>query len=135
METIHAHQIPCTVPVINIHFELTNAAGEYELDVEVENEQSEQPFFTIVPKRKVLLQSPLQVYAIDAAVRGLTFNAPGKYWFKVRANGALITQRSLEVRLVTARTSAIPPRAGVDDEGSPAPEVPPDAPSSQSPPR
>ncbi|MGB7158636.1 MAG: hypothetical protein WBD40_11255 [Tepidisphaeraceae bacterium] len=113
MEGIRTPQIPYVAPVILVYFELTSARGEYELDVAIEREGSDEPVRTIVPRRTVTLEDPLQVYAVNAQVRGLAFNAPGRYWFKVRVNGMLLAQRSLIVRLVAPGASTRPPAAEV----------------------
>lgn len=76
---------------------LTNGNGEYKLEIGIEHEQSGVTIMMLTGATN--FDTPLAVTDIHVRLEGIVFEKPGKYWVFVKADGELLQQRPLLVRI------------------------------------
>lgn len=94
---IIAPAVPCQHPRMTVLFTLTNARGEYDLSLTIEHEKSGHQVIGFSGPMKV--DEPLRISDINIELRDLVFPEVGKYWVIVKADGEIIQERPLGVRV------------------------------------
>jgi hypothetical protein len=91
---IGVSEFPYTHPKMHVLFTITNAHGDYDVVVSVEDEEGDNLFEMGGP---LTSNNPLHVCDINTHVFDVTFERPAKYWIVVRANGEILAQRPFRV--------------------------------------
>ncbi|QDV89258.1 hypothetical protein RAS2_03230 [Phycisphaerae bacterium RAS2] len=95
--TIEASAFPCRHHQMSVLATLTNGNGEYKLEIGIEHEQSGVTIMMLTGATN--FDTPLAVTDIHVRLEGIVFEKPGKYWVFVKADGELLQQRPLLVRI------------------------------------
>jgi len=118
-EDIHVVQFPLRYPRISVYVNLTDARGDYVLELRLLNAADGRQIGSgRTPPVKIA--SPLQTCEFALQVQNILFQDAGKYEFQILANDDLLATKAFNVRQAKARPQ--PPPAG--GAGSWAPDGP-----------
>ncbi|MHC4955975.1 MAG: DUF6941 family protein [Planctomycetota bacterium] len=95
-EEIHLRKFPAQYPRIAVYVNLTDAHGEYVLEMRLLNEKREE--FGRGQTPSVKIEDPLATCEFALQIQNLVFPKPGKYEFQIFANGDFIATKTFRVR-------------------------------------
>lgn len=91
-----ARTFPCQHPQVGVYFSLTDAEGQYAFDIHLVYLDKDQ----MVGKGSlppINIASRLTTHDFGVNIPTLVFPAPGRYEFRLYANGSFITQKDFHV--------------------------------------
>ena len=92
---IWARDFPCTHPNIGIYFCLTNAEGDYELTVRLFDSDREKSLGETTAY--VNISDILSINDFGLNLRGMVFEQPGRYEFRLYANKEFMGRKEFRV--------------------------------------
>jgi len=98
-EEIHLMRFPAQYPRIAIYVNLTDAHGEYVLEMRLINEDGRE--FGSAKTPRMNIENPLATCEVALQVQNLNFPKPGQYEFQIFANGDFLATKNFRVREVT----------------------------------
>ena len=87
---------PSPSPLLSFSFPLTDAHGEYVLEMRLINEEGGE--FGRGQTPKVNIENPLATCEFALQVQNLQFPKPGQYEFQIFANGSFLATKNFRVR-------------------------------------
>ncbi len=96
---INAHALPAIHQKLTVLFTLTNARGEYEIALGIENARTGD--LIVEMKGPAQLPDPLKIIDFNIELVGLPIPEAGKYWVVLKANDEIIAQRPFTVTKVS----------------------------------
>jgi len=99
-EEIHLPNFPAQYPRIAVYVNLTDAHGEYVLEMRLINEDGEE--FGRGQTPKVNIENPLATCEFALQVQNLQFPKPGQYEFQIFANENFLATKVFRVRELKA---------------------------------
>jgi len=97
-EEIHLPHFPAHYPRIAVYVNLTDAHGEYVLEMRLQSEKGVEVGRGETPKVKI--DNPLATCEFALQVQNLVFPGPGQYEFQIYGNGAFLASKAFRVRQV-----------------------------------
>ena len=91
-----AARFPCQHPQMGVYFCLTDAEGQYEFELRLVYLDQDQ----LIGKAslpQVEIKDRLQIHDFGVNIPSLVFPAPGRYEFRLFANGYFVTQKDFNV--------------------------------------
>jgi hypothetical protein len=95
-EDIHMLKFPSTHPRIGVYVNLTDAHGEYAIEVRMLGTDRKE--IARVPPQTVRIDNPLKTCELALQMQNTPFKEPGKYEFQIFANGELLATKGFNVR-------------------------------------
>ncbi|MEM8885096.1 MAG: hypothetical protein AAGD14_13590 [Planctomycetota bacterium] len=95
-EEVHLPQFPAPYPRIAVYVNLTDANGEYELEMRLLTETGDQVGAGKTPK--VNIENPLATCEFALQVQNLVLPKPGQFEFQIFANGEFLASKTFRVR-------------------------------------
>jgi hypothetical protein len=97
-EEIHLPHFPAHYPRIAVYVNLTDAYGEYVLEMRLQSEKGDEVGRGETPKVKI--DNPLATCEFALQVQNLVFPGPGQYEFQIFGNGSFLASKAFRVRQV-----------------------------------
>ena len=97
-EEIHLARFPAQYPRIAVYVNLTDAHGEYVLEMRLINEDGGE--FGRGKTPKVNIENPLATCEFALQVQNLQFPKPGQYEFQIFANDSFLATKNFRVRQI-----------------------------------
>ena len=98
-EEIHLPSFPAHYPRIAVYVNLTDAHGQYVLEMRLINEKGDE--FGRGKTPGVNIENPLATCEFALQVQNLVFPAPGQYEFQIFANGEFIATKAFRVKQIS----------------------------------
>lgn len=95
---ILAQRIPCVHQKMVVLFTLTDAQGDMDLSLSIEHESTGNRILQVGGPLKI--QEPLAIHDFDVILQGVQFPEAGKYWIVLEADGEILKQRPIYVKLL-----------------------------------
>ena len=96
-ENIRAAKFPCTHHALSVYIKLTDAKGNYRFRLElIDLTNNAMTGKSEIPK-DVFIESPLFTHELVFELRGLKFDHPGEYEFRIFANDKIFGQKKFFV--------------------------------------
>ena len=90
-----APRFPCQHPQMGVYFCLTDAEGQYEFELRLVYLDQDQ-LIGKASLSSVEIKDRLQIHDFGVNIPSLVFPAPGRYEFRLFANGYFVTQKRLQ---------------------------------------
>ena len=103
-EQIHLAQFPAQYPRIAIYVNLTDANGEYVLEMRLLSDKGEEVGRGETPKVKI--ENPLATCEFALQIQNLVFQAAGQFEFQIYANGNFLASKAFRVRQAVQRRNS-----------------------------
>ena len=91
-----APRFPCQHPQMGVYFCLTDAEGQYEFELRLVYLDQDQ-LIGKASLSSVEIKDRLQIHDFGVNIPSLVFPAPGRYEFRLFANGYFVTQKDFNV--------------------------------------
>jgi len=101
-EEIHLAKFPAHYPRIAVYVNLTDANGEYVLEMRLQSEKGEEVGRGQTPRVKI--DNPLATCEFALQVQNLVLPGPGQYEFQIFANGKFLASKAFRVRQKAAKS-------------------------------
>ena len=98
---IKSQKYPAKHGRLKILFTLTDAKGEYDISLAIENARTGNEILRL--DGKATLKDPLQIADFDVGIMNLFLPEAGKYWVTLKVDGELITQRPFNAGLMDGK--------------------------------
>jgi len=95
-EEIHLAKFPAHYPRIAVYVNLTDANGEYVLEMRLQSEDGTEVGRGTTPKMRI--ENPLATCEFALQISNLVFPGPGQYEFQIFANDAFLASKAFRVR-------------------------------------
>ena len=102
-EEIHLPKFPANYPRIAVYVNLTDAHGEYVLEMRLLSEKGEEVGRGATPKVKI--DNPLATCEFALQVQNLVFPSAGQFEFQIFANGEFLASKAFRVRQAQIRNA------------------------------
>lgn len=96
-ENIGASKFPCRHDSLSIYVKLTEANGEYKFHLELVDLAGDKVVETAEMPHGLCSDNPLKTHELVFNLRGLKFEHPGDYEFRIYANRNIFGQKSFRV--------------------------------------
>ncbi|MHC4938795.1 MAG: DUF6941 family protein [Planctomycetota bacterium] len=100
-EEIHLPKFPANYPRIAVYVNLTDAHGEYVLEMRLLSERGEEVGRGETPRVKI--DNPLATCEFALQVQNLVFPSAGQFEFQIFANGEFLASKAFRVRQAQVR--------------------------------
>ena len=100
-EEIHLAKFPAHYPRIAVYVNLTDANGEYVLEMRLQSEKGDEVGRGKTPMVKI--DNPLATCEFALQVQNLVLPGPGQYEFQIFANGKFLASKAFRVRQKAAK--------------------------------
>jgi hypothetical protein len=95
-EEIHLPKFPAHYPRIAVYVNLTDANGEYVLEMRLQGEDGNEVGRGQTPRMRI--ENPLATCEFALQIQNLVLPAPGQYEFQIFTNGDFLTSKTFRVR-------------------------------------
>jgi hypothetical protein len=102
LNAIVSNDVPCRIPKLTVMFSLTNGKGNYNVVVTIEHADTGQEIVSLGGPLRV--EDPLAVMDMVMPLVNVAFPVEGKYWVVVKADGEILVQRPIWVKVRRARS-------------------------------
>lgn len=106
-ESIGARKFPFVHPFLSVYVKLTEANGAYHFRLEMVNLKSNQVTGEGKIPQEILIDNPLKSHELVFNLRGLRFNEPGEYEFRMYSNDQIFAQKTFYVQEIKANRPPI----------------------------
>jgi len=101
-ENIKAYKFPCGHPFLAVYIKLTDANGMYKFRLELGSLETGAIVGKAEMPKEINITNPLMTHELVFNLAGLRFEAPGKYEFRIFANGEVFGQKTFQVQKLQA---------------------------------
>lgn len=96
-ENISAHNFPCIHHFLAVYIKLTDANGRYKFNLELVDLETNASLANADIPEEIEINDPLRTHELVFNMGGLKFEHPGKYEFRIAANGDVFGQKTFVV--------------------------------------
>lgn len=96
-ENISAYKFPCVHHSLTVYIKLTDANGKYKFCLELVDLQNDSIIGKGEMPKEIEITSPLTIHDLVFNLAALKFDHPGKYEFRIFANGEVFGQKTFSV--------------------------------------
>jgi len=111
-EKIHSQRFPCMHPALSVYVNFTDAVGKYNFKLELYDVEKEKVLAGAEIK-DINIPDKLGISELAFNLRGLGFEHPGKYEFRISANGRFFGMKSFMLEQGPAPGQPQPSEEGV----------------------
>lgn len=101
-ENIKAYKFPCGHPFLAVYIKLTDANGSYKFKLELVSLETGSIVGRAEMPKEITIKDPLMTHELVFNLGGLRFESPGKYEFRIFANGEVFGQKTFAVQKLQA---------------------------------
>ena len=96
-ENIGSGKFPCVHYFLSVYVKLTDALGRYKFSLELTSLETGTVLNKAEIPKEIDMPDPLRTHELVFNMGGLKFPSPGKYEFRVLANGEIFGQKTFLV--------------------------------------
>jgi hypothetical protein len=106
-ESIGARNFPFIHPFLSVYVKLTEGNGTYHFRLEMVNLKTNQVTGEGKIPEEIVIDNPLKSHELVFNLRGLRFNDPGEYEFRMYSNDQIFAQKTFYVQEIKSNRPQI----------------------------